>query len=100
MAATLPFVIGVLALPPTLVPSRTASQPHVALGQAEGLSERAIEVTCFPWGPQWSWERKGVDELAGLFTGGRFSRTELVRAFRRHGDEVFPDRLEIRLRSA
>lgn len=65
---------------------------QVEAGRREGLSDRAIEATCYPWGPQWSWERKGLDELARLFTRGRFSRTQVVRSFqRRNDDDVFPD---------
>jgi len=69
---------------------------QVELGRREGLSEHAVEATCFPWGPSWSWEHKGVDELARLFTGGRFSRTQVVRSFRRGAGEVFPERREVR----
>lgn len=63
---------------------------QVEFGRREGLSDRAIEATCYPWGPQWSWERKGLDELARLFTRGRFSRTQVVRSFQRRHDDVFP----------
>lgn len=73
---------------------------QVAEGTAAGMSDPAIEATCFPWGPRWSWERKGTDELARLFTGGRFSRTQVVRSFRRSDpDAVFPDRREVRVRA-
>ncbi len=73
---------------------------QVAVGRREGLSDRAVEATCYPWGPQWSWEHKGVDELARLFTGGRFSRTRVVRSFRERPGEVFPERLEVRFTPA
>jgi glyoxylase-like metal-dependent hydrolase (beta-lactamase superfamily II) len=54
---------------------------QVEAGRRQGLSDRAIEAICYPWGPQWSWERKGLDELARLLTRGRFSRTQVVRSF-------------------
>ncbi len=50
----------------------------------EGLHIRAIEASCFPWGMRWSWEKVVADETARLLTGGEFSRSELVRSFRRH----------------
>lgn len=69
---------------------------RVARGRLEGMSDAAVEATCFPWGPRWSWERKGTDELARLLTGGRFSRTQVVRSFRQAPGELFPDRREVR----
>ena len=59
----------------------TGVRAQVARGRADGLSERAIEATCFPWGAAWSLESKGSDEIARLLTGGRFSRTQVVRSF-------------------
>lgn len=69
---------------------------RVARGRADEMSDAAVEATCFPWGPRWSWERKGTDELARLLTGGRFSRTQVVRSFRHVPGELFPDRREVR----
>ncbi|MGH9210470.1 MAG: hypothetical protein ACRD2C_07275 [Acidimicrobiales bacterium] len=55
---------------------------QIARGRAEGLSDRAIEASCFPWGEPWSVDSKGTDEIARLVTAGRFSRTQVVRSFR------------------
>ena len=56
---------------------------QIDAGIAEGLALTAIEVTCFPWGRQFSWETFWNDELSRLFSHGHWSRTEMVRSFAR-----------------
>ncbi|MGH9722515.1 MAG: DCC1-like thiol-disulfide oxidoreductase family protein [Bryobacteraceae bacterium] len=56
---------------------------QVEEGMSGGLAPGAIEVTCFPWGRRFSWESYWNDELSRLFSGGHWSRTELVRSFTR-----------------
>ncbi len=56
---------------------------QIDAGSAEGLAVSAIEVTCFPWGRQFSWESFWNDELTRLFSHGHWSRTEMVRSFAR-----------------
>lgn len=71
---------------------------QVEAGSSEGLPLRAIEATCFPWGRRWSWERAFGDELARWSTAGEFSRSELVRSFRRASTrQLLPEARESRL---
>jgi glyoxylase-like metal-dependent hydrolase (beta-lactamase superfamily II) len=66
-------------------------------GFREGLLLRAVEVTCFPWGQAFAWERFANDELSRILNGGHWSRTELVRSFVRSGqDAVLPTVSEAR----
>lgn len=73
---------------------------QVEEGFADGLPLRAIEASCFPWNRTWVWERAASDELARLLSGGEFSRTELVRSFRRSGAAPFPTVYQARIRGA
>jgi len=56
---------------------------QIDAGAAEGLDVSAIEVTCFPWGRRFAWERYWNDELTRVLSRGHWSRTELVRSFAR-----------------
>jgi glyoxylase-like metal-dependent hydrolase (beta-lactamase superfamily II) len=56
---------------------------QIEAGAAEGLPLRAVEATCFPWGRRFSVESFWNDELSRIFSGGHWSRTELVRSFAR-----------------
>jgi glyoxylase-like metal-dependent hydrolase (beta-lactamase superfamily II)/predicted DCC family thiol-disulfide oxidoreductase YuxK len=72
---------------------------QVAAGLGEGLPAAAIEVTCFPWGRRFAWENFLNDELSRLFSGGHWSRTEMVRSFVRPAgsESVLPLVYEARL---
>ncbi len=70
---------------------------QVESGLDEGLEVQAIEATCFPWGRHWSWENVVADETARLMTMGEFSRSELVRSFRRSENSVMPDVIKVRM---
>jgi glyoxylase-like metal-dependent hydrolase (beta-lactamase superfamily II)/predicted DCC family thiol-disulfide oxidoreductase YuxK len=59
-------------------------------GLGEGMSLRAIEASCFPWGKRAAWENFVGDEMIRLLSLGHFSRTELVRSFVRKPGEVMP----------
>ena len=73
---------------------------QVEAGLQEGLEVRAVEASCFPWGMAWSWENVVADETARLMTGGEFSRSELVRSFRRQETSALPDVLNLKLVTA
>jgi glyoxylase-like metal-dependent hydrolase (beta-lactamase superfamily II)/predicted DCC family thiol-disulfide oxidoreductase YuxK len=65
-------------------------------GFEEGLSIRAIEASCFPWGRKSAWENFASDEMIRLLSLGHFSRTELVRSFVRNAGEVMPTVYQVR----
>lgn len=77
-------------------------QDQIDAGLAEGLNLSAIEVTCFPWGRQFSWESFWNDELTRLFSHGHWSRTEMVRSFVRPAGSkaVLPLVYEARMHTA
>ena len=56
---------------------------QIETGTAEGLPPDAIEVTCFPWGRRFAWERFLNDALSRFLSRGHWSRAELVRSFAR-----------------
>ncbi len=70
---------------------------QIALGFAENLPIRAIEVSCFPWGRRLSWETCAKDECIRLLSLGHFSRTELVRSFVRPSSNILPTVYEVRM---
>jgi hypothetical protein len=72
---------------------------QVEAGVGEALPLRAIEASCFPWnGRRQSWESFATDELVRMMSLGHFSRTEVVRSFRRASKdgEIFPTVYEAR----
>jgi hydroxyacylglutathione hydrolase len=70
---------------------------QIEVGFQEGLPERVIEATCFPWGKRTSWESCATDECIRLLSLGHFSRTELVRSFVRTDGEQLPTVYEVRM---
>jgi glyoxylase-like metal-dependent hydrolase (beta-lactamase superfamily II)/predicted DCC family thiol-disulfide oxidoreductase YuxK len=72
---------------------------QVEAGVGEALPVQAIEASCFPWnGRRRAWESFATDELVRLMSLGHFSRTEVVRSFRREpGGGAFPTVYEARL---
>jgi glyoxylase-like metal-dependent hydrolase (beta-lactamase superfamily II) len=77
-------------------------QDQIEAGLAEGLTLRAIEVTCFPWGRQFSWESFWNDELTRVLSDGHWSRTEMVRSFIRPAGStsILPVVFEARMHAA
>lgn len=71
---------------------------RVAEAERDGARSRAAVAYAFPWGRRWGWERAGADGLIRAATGGHFSRSELIRSFRRDDDRaVLPEVRELTL---
>jgi glyoxylase-like metal-dependent hydrolase (beta-lactamase superfamily II) len=71
---------------------------QIEAGLKEGLSPRAVEATCFPWGRRHAWETLVNDQMMRLFSLGHWSRAELVRSFvRTPQDVVLPQVYEARI---
>jgi glyoxylase-like metal-dependent hydrolase (beta-lactamase superfamily II)/predicted DCC family thiol-disulfide oxidoreductase YuxK len=72
---------------------------QIESARREGLPPAAVEATCFPWGRGRTWESFSKDELIRVLSLGHFSRSELVRSFRRsHAPgEILPAVYQARL---
>jgi hypothetical protein len=72
---------------------------QIESGFGEGLTASAVVATCFPLGRRFAWENFLNDRLSQWFSGGHWSRAELVRSFVRPAGsmEVLPDVYEARV---
>jgi glyoxylase-like metal-dependent hydrolase (beta-lactamase superfamily II) len=70
---------------------------QIESGFGEGLPAGAVVATCFPWGRRFAWENFLNDRLSQWFSGGHWSRAELVRSFIRPAGSILPDVYEARL---
>jgi len=72
---------------------------QIESGGRDGLPPAAVEATCFPWGRGRSWESFSQNELIRVLSLGHFSRSELLRSFRRSGapGEILPAVYQARL---